>query len=114
MEQYCDCTGTSEEGRCATSDAVINPLRYSLGCGGVNDVSCYHGFSNHVTPSVSCPVVDGNYDMKSLDSSSNPIPNANRTTMSNKIMDPSNPQQGYYSIDEFNIISQDPRMRCLS
>ncbi|MBN2102238.1 MAG: hypothetical protein JW716_05200 [Candidatus Aenigmarchaeota archaeon] len=114
MEQYCDCTGTSEESRCSTTDAVLNPLRYSLGCGGVNDGTCYHGFSYPVSPSVQCPFVDGNYDMNSLDAGGNPLPNGNRSAMSNKILDPDNPQQGYYSIDEFNIISQDPRMGCFS
>ncbi len=111
MEQYCDCTGTAIENFCTTKNVILNPLKYNLGCGGVADGRCYHGFAKPIAFGISCPEVEGKYDMKSKDINSNPMPNANRTAMSNKIL--SQQQQGYYSIEEFNIIKGDSRMVCL-
>lgn len=121
MEQYCDCTGTSEEWRCSTEETVtgpygntrtlLNPLRLSLGCGGVGDSSCWTGFSMPVTSSVSCPVVHGNYDEKNQDNNNDG--ETDRSAMSNRILLQGNAEQGYYSTEEFDVITNDPRMRCL-
>ncbi|NOX71669.1 MAG: hypothetical protein GXO64_03140 [Candidatus Micrarchaeota archaeon] len=110
-EQYCDCTGTAEEGRCTTKNIIPNPLKADLGCGGAGDPNCNTGHSIDVTPSQRCPEVLGNFDMNAIDNNGDGIPDeGKRTAMSNRILYGEN--DGYYSTDEYNILMNDERLRC--